>query len=59
MPIVLHGIKTIIEWQCAHNAVEHAEAGKRNALAYATPEGSLTLLVTIEEGVVHVEKSRQ
>ncbi len=43
--IVLKGLESAIEWQCAHNAVTHAEMNKRITLEYETPDGLLTLHV--------------
>ena len=43
--IVLKGLTTEIEWQCAHNMVGHAEMGKVIHLTYGTPDGDLTLQV--------------
>ncbi|KAE8546116.1 hypothetical protein [Marinobacter nauticus] len=41
--VVLKGLESIIEWQCAHDAVRHAEPGQRVVLEYETPEGTLVL----------------
>lgn len=43
--IVLRHLHTAHEWQCAHNAVEHAEPGRKITLTYGTPDGDLTLSV--------------
>ena len=41
--IVLKGLDTIIEWQCAFDAVNHAVKNQRVVLEYETPEGTITL----------------
>jgi hypothetical protein len=56
MKIVLHGIKTIEEWQCAHDAVKHAEKGTDFTLEYETPQGELTLVARKRGQVVHIQK---
>lgn len=43
--IVLRDLHTAIEWQCAHNIIEHAVPGERVCITYETPNGDLTLCV--------------
>lgn len=43
--VVLKQLESIIEWQCAHDAVNHAEKNQRVVLEYETPEGTITLQV--------------
>jgi hypothetical protein len=43
--VVLKGLTTAVEWQCAHVIVEHAEPGKVVTLTFGTPAGDLTLQV--------------
>ena len=43
--IVLKKIHTEREWQCAYDAIEHAETDKRVLLSYETPDGDIQLEV--------------
>ena len=43
--IILKGLHTAHEWQCAHNIIEHAEPGKKIKITYGTPDGDLDLEV--------------
>jgi hypothetical protein len=37
--VLLLGLHTAEEWQCAHEAVKHAEAGRRVTLGFTAPNG--------------------
>jgi hypothetical protein len=42
--VVLKGLHSPIEWQCAHNLVyEHADPKQKVKITYGTPDGDLTL----------------
>lgn len=43
--VVLKGLRTAIEWQCAHEMVNHAEPGQCITIDFGTPDGDLTLQV--------------
>jgi len=43
--VVLKGLRTPIEWQCAHEMVGHAEPGQRITIEFETPDGPLALQV--------------
>lgn len=54
--VVLQNISTVVEWQCAHDAVKHVEPDQKITLTYDTPDGDLTLSVSVLEGAVVVMK---
>jgi len=54
--VVLQNLNTIIEWQCAHDAVRHVETDKKITLTYDVPGGELTLSVSELQGAVVVTK---
>lgn len=54
--VVLHNIDDAVEWQCAHEAVKHAEKGVDYTLEYEVPTGSLELVVRKRGKVIHVQK---
>ena len=37
--VLLLGLHTAEEWQCAHEAVKHAETGRRVTLGFTGPNG--------------------
>ena len=55
-PIVIHGLVTEIEWQCAFNASGHADPNQRITLEYETPDGDLTLIVEDTGACVLIRK---
>lgn len=54
--VKLWGLNDPVEWQCAHDAVRHAEPDRRIILEYETPNGDLKLIVTVRKNVAHVKK---
>lgn len=54
--IILQNLKTIIEWQCAHDAVNHVEQDQVITLTYDIPGGELTLSVSELQGAVVVTR---
>lgn len=54
--VVLQNVTTVVEWQCAHDAVKHVEPDQTMTLTYDTPEGDLTLSVSLLQGAVVVTK---
>lgn len=56
MNVVLEDIETSTEWQCAHDALNHAVDSKQVTLTYETPEGDLTIFVVLHGENVIVSK---
>mgnify|MGYP005866898511 CR=1 FL=1 len=58
--VVLIGLTSEIEWQCAHNMVEQAEKNKRIVITYGTQDVDLTLAVqTVGKEKVVVTKAKE
>ena len=57
--IILQGIKTPHQWQCASDAVRHVIPGQRVTLDYGSPSGNIKLHVSQERGAVKVELVEQ
>jgi len=56
MNVIMEDLHSIVEWQCAHDALNHAMKGNQITLSYETPDGELTLFVLLDGENVFVSK---